>query len=134
MEENQQTSPATEKRKAVSRQGKLTAQEKARLRQALPYLLERVHSSPEAAQAALDACLKLRCKVPTALLTKEIIASTLSIGEVARNLDFLSMSETTLDVSAGLAAIRVLANREVREPSERKALFITTRGLPESLR
>lgn len=132
MEENQQ-SPETEKRKAAPRPGKLTAQEKARLRHDLPKLLERAHSSPEAARAALDACLKLRYTVPTALLTKENIASTLSLGEIARTLDFLSTSETTLDVSAGLAAIQVLANRDVGEPSERKALFITTRAVTSRL-
>src|SRR5712692_9896249 len=114
MEESQQTRPTSpEKHKMPSPPGKLTAQERAKLRGAISDLLEQAASSEQAAQAALQACLKLRRKVPTSLLTKENIASTLSLGEVARSLDRLSSSEMSLDASAALAAIRVLINREV---------------------
>lgn len=122
-----------DKGKKTSQQGRLSAQEKANLRAGLSDLLERAVSSPEAAQEALRACLKLRRSAPSALLTRDNIASSLSLREVTRSLDRLSASEMSLDISAGLAAIKVLATEQLREPVSRRLLSNVTKAVTSKL-
>lgn len=122
-----------DKGKETSRQGRLSAQEKANLRAGLSDLLERAVSSPEAAQEALRACLKLRRSAPSALLTRDNIASSLSLREVTRSLDRLSASEMSLDISAGLAAIKVLAVDQLKEPVSRRLLSNVTKAVTSKL-
>ena len=118
-----------EKRKKASRPHRLSSQEKADLRASLSNLLQQADYSAEAAQAALRACLKLRRRVPVALLTRENIASSLSLSEVASSLDHLSGSQVSVDISAALEAIRVLASKQLREPLGRRALLTTTKAV-----
>lgn len=122
-----------EKPKQTSRQRRLSAQEKANLRAGLSDLLERTVSNPEAAQEALRACLKLRRAVPSALLTRDNIAASLSLREVTGSLERLSASEMSLDISAGLAAIKVLATEQLRESVSRKLLSSITKAVTSKL-
>jgi hypothetical protein len=122
-----------EKHQAASRPKKPSAQERANLDAALSDLLEQAGSSPEAAEAALRACLKLRRTVPKALLTKENIANTLSLREIPCLLDRLSISPVSLDISAGLGAMKVLVDRELRNGADLRTLLTTSRAMTSKL-
>jgi hypothetical protein len=122
-----------EKPKKVSRPTKLPTPEEAALRASLPQLLRRADSSAEAAQEALRACIKLRRRAPANLLKKENISNALSLSEASRSLHYLSVSQEYLDMSAALAALRVLANRQLSGTFDRKALLKATRELTSGL-
>lgn len=122
-----------EKRKQADRPNKLSAQEKASLSAALSNLLRKADSSPEAAQEGLRTCLTLRRAVPAALLTTENIASTLSLDDLTRSLDRLSVSRISIDISAPLAAIRVLASKELSDRANYKGLSRTTKAVTSKL-
>lgn len=134
IDENRPTTfSGAQKHKRASGPNKPSAQEKANLRAALSDYLEQADSNPEAAQAALRVCIKLRSKIPCALLTSENLTSTLPLSEVARLLDRLSGSHVTLDISGALVAIRVLVERELRQRSDRRTLLTTTRAVTSRL-
>src|SRR3972149_3104449 len=124
---------AMDKGKETSRQGRLSAQKRANLLAGLSDLLERAGSSREAAQDALRACLKVRHAVPSALLTKDNIAKTFSLREVISSLERFSASELSLDMSAGLAAIKVLAAEQLKEPVSRRLITNITKAVTSKL-
>lgn len=101
---------------------RLSPHEKAELRASLSELLRIAGSDSEAAQKALAACLQLGLKAPSVLLTKENVAATLSLKEISRSLRHLSISQTVIDLSPALSAIRI-AGRQ-RQPDRKTLLSI----------
>ncbi|MBC8028795.1 MAG: hypothetical protein H7Z16_01680 [Pyrinomonadaceae bacterium] len=100
----------------------LSAQEKSDLRVLLSDSLESAHLNPDAAKAALRASLDLRLKVPVVLLTRQNLASTLSLREISASLERLSVSGAVWDLSAGLYALQDLAKQ--RQPDSKALLSI----------
>jgi hypothetical protein len=96
------------------------AAEKALLRERLPRLISDATSNPEAAQAALHACIALKRKPPISLLTEENI-NALSPVEILKLMPVLVDTKRLVDLKGPLTSLR-LAGRRLREPPSRNAL------------
>jgi hypothetical protein len=95
-------------------------------------LLAQVASYPDAAHAALQNSLKLRGQVPEVLITKDTIAAALSLDEITRSLDRLSVSRVCLDLSAALAAVGDLVRRNSTH-ADQQSLSNITKSLTSKL-
>jgi hypothetical protein len=96
------------------------AVQKMALRELLPNLLNKATSDPEAALAALRACVALKRKPPISLLTQENI-NALSPVEILKLMPALVDAKRLVDLKGPLTSLR-LAGRRLPEPPSRKTL------------
>jgi hypothetical protein len=116
-----------------SRKSKLSKENRAALKARLPNLLTEAASNFDVAPEALRTCLTLRVAVPSALLTPENIAKVLSPEEIAKSLVRLSKTQSYLDLSSALSAVRIAGRRLAETSADKRFLRRLSRSITSNL-
>lgn len=112
---------------------KLSKANRAALKARLANLLTDAAFNLDVAPEALRTCLALRVAVPPALLTPDNIAKVLSPTEVAKWLIRLSRTESYLDLSSALSAVRIAGRKEAETSTDKRFLRKLSRSITSNL-